>query len=790
MISIKMKITPKKYRCRLAALLLTLLLFSISSAVRPDCQAEAGEDTAMVQADDSMKQGRKAFKHGHFADAVNHWKAAVSIYASQEKNSALVDARYSLARGFQALGKYSYALTTLYKALDAIPELKDDAHIHSKLLGAIGQIHILSGDLNAARQYLETGLEIAANGSQPEVRAALFLSLGNLAVLENKPDAAIEYYGISKKLADQAGNSVLAAKAQICTARIYSERQHNGKAIPLLERAFKSLEKEPHSHDKAYNLIAVGRLYARIHSTASKETEDDILRRTYLTFKAASETAASIQDPRAASYASGYMGNLYETQERFQDALQLTHQAIAVLQKIHAPEIIFRWQWQTGRLLAARGDNPKAIAAYRRAVNDMEELRNKFTLSCKTCSWRSFRQLAEPIYLELTDLLLQHSATLDDNQQIQKALLAARMVMDQLKIAELQDYFQDDCVIALKTKETSLETILEHTAVVYPIQFPQRLELLVSFPDQLKRYTLSVDADELKKTTDSLRIHLEQPDTRLYRSSARQLYYWLVRPFENDLRQKEIKTLVFAPDGPLRTIPMAALYDRKQKQFLIEQYAVVTTPGLTLIAPRRLPRDNMRISLNGLTQAVQGFAPLPHIAQEMDAVQKLYDSAVLKDKAFTIERLAETYQKSPYTVIHIASHGKFDSDPEKTYLLTYDSKLTMDTLQSIIEQGRFREKAVELLTLSACETAAGDERAALGLAGAGIKAGARTVLASLWFVNDEAAARLVATFYEQLKDSSLSRAQALQNAQLKQLKNRRFRHPAYWAAFLLIGNWL
>jgi len=785
-----MKMPQKKYCCRRAAILLTLFLFSISSAIIPDCHAETSKDTAaIVQADDSMIQGRKAFNQGHFTDAVNHWQVAVSIYALHKKNSALINALYSLARGFQALGKYSRALTTLYKALDFIPELKD-ARMHTKLMGAIGQMHTLTGDLNAARQYLETGLEIAAKESQPEISADLFLSLGNLAILENKPDAAIKYYSISKKEADQTDNSVLAAKALINIARIYSERQHFGKAVPLLERAFISLQKEPHSHDKAYNLIAIGQLYARMHSAAAKETENDILRKAYLTFKAASETAASINDPRAASYALGYMGNLYETQERFQDALQLTHQAVSALQKVRAPEILFRWQWQTGRLLAAMGDNPKAIAAYRRAVTTLQSLRNEFAMSCQSCPHQSYRQLAEPVYLELTDLLLQHSAAINDDRQIQKALLAARTVMDQLKIAELQDYFQDDCVIGLKTKETILENILEHTAVVYPIQFPERLELLVSFPDLLKRYTSPVGADELKEKIDSLRIQLEQPDTRLYRDLARQLYDWLVRPFENDLRQKGIKTLVFAPDGPLRTIPMAALFDRKQKQFLIEQYAVVTTPGLTLIAPRQLPRDNMRILLGGLTKAVQDSDPLLHVADEMDAVKKLFDSTLLKDEAFTIENMERAYQKSPYTVIHIASHGKFHSVPEKTFLLTYDAKLTMDKLQSIIEQGRFREKAVELLTLSACQTAVGDERAALGLAGAGVKAGARTVLASLWFINDESAAWLVSTFYEQLKDSSLSRAQALQNAQLKLLKSRRFRHPAYWAAFLLIGNWL
>ena len=114
----------------------------------------------------------------------------------------------------------------------------------------------------------------------------------------------------------------------------------------------------------------------------------------------------------------------------------------------------------------------------------------------------------------------------------------------------------------------------------------------------------------------------------------------------------------------------------------------------------------------------------------------------------------------------------------------------MNRLAQTIGLRRFQEEPLELLVLSACQTAAGDDRAALGLAGIALKAGARSALATLWFINDEATSVLVSEFYRQLQDPSISKAKALQNAQLMLVRDKRYRHPSLWAPFLLIGNWL
>ncbi|HUR59944.1 MAG TPA: CHAT domain-containing protein, partial [Opitutaceae bacterium] len=111
-------------------------------------------------------------------------------------------------------------------------------------------------------------------------------------------------------------------------------------------------------------------------------------------------------------------------------------------------------------------------------------------------------------------------------------------------------------------------------------------------------------------------------------------------------------------------------------------------------------------------------------------------------------------------------------------------------LRRAIAAGKLREEPLELLVLSACHTASGDERAALGLAGVALASGARSALASLWAVSDESTAFLMTRFYEYLARDGMTKAAALRQAQLDLSREDRFSHPAYWAAFLLIGNWL
>ena len=227
------------------------------------------------------------------------------------------------------------------------------------------------------------------------------------------------------------------------------------------------------------------------------------------------------------------------------------------------------------------------------------------------------------------------------------------------------------------------------------------------------------------------------------------------------------------------------------ERFLVDRYALATVPSLRLIEPKPLARIDLQPLLSGLSDPVQGFPPLPYVDNELAAISNVIGGEVLQNQSFVRGRIERSLGGTPHSVVHIASHAQFTGDAKESFILTYDGKLDMDSLESFIKLSRFRDQPVELLTLSACETAAGDDRAALGLAGLAVKSGARSALASLWYVNDRASSLMVADFYQKLQGQpGISKARALQLAQIETKADLRYRHPAYWAPLLLIGNWL
>ncbi len=268
---------------------------------------------------------------------------------------------------------------------------------------------------------------------------------------------------------------------------------------------------------------------------------------------------------------------------------------------------------------------------------------------------------------------------------------------------------------------------------------------------------------------------------------ARQLYDWIIQPLSEELVDQNIDTLVVAPDGILRLIPFSAL--NNGSRFLIEAMAVSTVSAASLTALESDSADRHLALLNGLTVEKEGFAPLPYVAKELAAIKKMVPGKVLMDEAFTLPNLWSEINGQDYNIVHMASHAVFGSRPENSFLLTYSGKLYVDELEQLVSASKYRGKILDLLMLSACETAMGDERAAFGLAGVALSAGAKSTVATLWEADDQAAALVVEEFYKQFVGSDTSKAKALQAAQLKLLESDGFNHPSFWAAFTLIGNW-
>jgi CHAT domain-containing protein len=234
---------------------------------------------------------------------------------------------------------------------------------------------------------------------------------------------------------------------------------------------------------------------------------------------------------------------------------------------------------------------------------------------------------------------------------------------------------------------------------------------------------------------------------------------------------------------------MAALYDGQK--YLIEKYSIALAPGLQLLQPQPLKRQQLKGLLGGLSEARQGFSALPAVALEVNQIESQIPAQVLLDQTFTSTTLQSQLNSAPFPVIHLATHGRFSSKAEDTFILTWDDRINvkqLDTLLRSREQGDLNP--IELLVLSACQTATGDRRAALGLAGLAVRSGARSTLATLWSVNDRSTASLMVEFYRELGQPGVTKAQAVRNAQLTLLKQPQYEHPYYWAPFILLGNWL
>ena len=727
-------------------------------------------------------QGKLAWQKGDFAQAISHWEEALNADKNRDNIHRQCQLQDNLSQAYQSIGQLRSARTALETAQHLAEELNDPG-LNATILNHFGSLYQSSGHFDLAEHSFQQGLDIAERDNNNEILAALYNNQGNLFLAMGRNQEAAKSYLKSIELSRSEQNSLLLATAQInYVAAIGGEGSHKLQANSILEQARETLRQVENFHPKACALIRLGLSYQDLPEKNQYQTDIPLQ-----VFSEAAEIAEKIGDQRTLSYALGYAGKRHKKEQNLLTALELTRQAVLAAQQAGAAEALYRWQWQTARLLNELGERAAAIAAYRRTIYTLQSIRQEMD-SCNGNSASQFRETASVVCFELIDLLLQRSEIEKDPEKQTSLLMETRDLIELLRVYELRNYFKDDCVDVAHSNTVKLDNLSKTAAVIYPILLKNRTELLVTLPTGLKRFTLTVDKQTLTQEVKKFRRLLEKRTTREFLPHAQRLYDDLIRPLEEDLHSAGVDTLVFVPGGILRTIPLAALHDGKQ--FLNNSYATVLTPGLNLIDPHPVNRQNIRIIVAGLTKPTQGFPALPYVEPELQAITSLYPSTVLLDEDFVTQKFKESLQQESFNVLHIASHGQFKNDVEQTFILSFDGKITMSTLGEDIGYLQFRPEPLDLLVLSACETAAGDELAALGLAGVAIKAGARSAVATLWHINDAATTILIEEFYRQIQNPMVSRATALQRAQLKLEHDPRYEHPAYWSPFLLINNWL
>ncbi|PLZ82809.1 CHAT domain-containing protein, partial [Fischerella thermalis] len=524
------------------------------------------------------------------------------------------------------------------------------------------------------------------------------------------------------------------------------------------------------------------------------------------TLAEAATQAKNLGDKQAEAYALGNRGALYEqrgSKEDLSQAEKFTRQALNVVSSLESPYISYQYFWQLGRIRKAQGDVPDAIAAYTKAYNALQSLRSDLVAVNPEVQF-SFRSSVEPVYRQLVELELEYAQSLKANnkeQESQKRLTQARNVLESLQLAELNNFFREACV---ETNSKPIDQLDTNAAVVYPIILSnqqqsdanvERLEVILSLPKQPPRlYSTTLKKQELEETVEQIQAFLKSPEPNLEQSLPyyQKVYDWLIRPLQQDLENSKIKTLVFVLDEKLRNIPMSVLHDGKQ--YLLQKYAIALTPGLQLINPKPLTEINIKAITAGISEPREGFEGLPQVKQELKQIEDLgvATKSLLNDK-FTTKEVQNQILNSDVSIIHLATHAQFSSIADDTFILFWDQRMNVKQLGNLLRNNTLTSRRpIELLVLSACETAIGDQRATLGLAGVAVRSGARSTMATLWSVQDDSTAKFMGHLYSQLeraKKTKINKAQALQQAQLALLNDQQYSNPHYWAPFVVVGNW-
>ncbi|MBE9133868.1 CHAT domain-containing protein [Tychonema sp. LEGE 07196] len=437
---------------------------------------------------------------------------------------------------------------------------------------------------------------------------------------------------------------------------------------------------------------------------------------------------------------------------------------------------------------------------------------------------QSLRGLRNAINSNIRDSVIQSAFRSEIGRNLDVGQISAALpLLEKSFSQEFREYFginvsSDELLspddIKKKLASAGAETGTK-PSLIYLFSRAEKLDLmLVTSCGAVVHKTVSqANREELLKVVTEFRGEITKPGARTttsYLPSAQKLYKWMVAPLEEDLQKCETDTISFVVDRGLRGMPFAALHDGKQ--FLVEKYSLSLMPSINLTDSRYVDLRNSQVLAMGASEFSE-LNPLPAVPAEIAAISREWPGASFLNEGFTLENLKQQHQSRPFGIIHLATHGEFrPGAPSNSFIQLWNSRLRLNELQNL----RLNNPQVNLLVLSACRTAVGDESAELGFGGLALQAGVQTALGSLWYVSDEGTLGLMNEFYQHLKTAPI-KAAALREAQIAMLRGNvrleggklrgssrgegvelpqslqgfadlKLSHPYYWSAFVMIGS--
>ncbi|MEO1180812.1 MAG: CHAT domain-containing protein, partial [Cyanobacteria bacterium J06636_28] len=646
-------------------------------------------------------QGSLYLAQGQTRNAWQAWKNATEQYQQADYFEGVVKSLLNQAQALRSLGFFRRSSDRISQ-VKTLLEDQPDSILKAELSLSMGETQRLLGNLDESEEVLKDKLEfIESLNPSDDLATRFYLSLGNtqrslakqeitsaertgqqIDKIEEYRDALSQYQRIPR-----TGALSTYIHGQLNQLAIFIEISNWTDAQALYTPLLTEINELPPGRSSAFSRLTLAHLLldvveqcknniscppAGILADASQQSRN--LLTTVSEQTKLSETDQTPSDPVAYSYALGYLGHLDELEKNNPEAQQLTEQA---LNFTNQPSINYQWNWQLGRLSK---NQIRKLWYYDKAFQDVKKVRNDIAYVSPDARF-DFRDRIEPLYREYISLLLPENSTTFEGDP--KQLRQAQTVINDLRVAELQSLLAcgllqpDDGIPRADIQDIVSKE--KNTAIIYPIILPDksgedRLEVLVQLPDKtIKRYKSrkiisntdnAKPASPIEEKLDLFRKELEQPyfSSKRGKVPAADLYDWLIRPAEKqNLFSESIDTLTFVLDGVFRNIPMAALYDKEKKQFLIEKYAVAVTFG-NLKLPESPPETTFKVLTAGLSDKPQlpKFGPLPFVKKELDFIRETVpDTDEIQNQSFTQKSLKTALDSPKYNVVHLATHGQF-----------------------------------------------------------------------------------------------------------------------------------
>jgi len=784
---------------------------------------------------------------GEYPKAIEFYTQSLIIYRYIHDLDGEAASLGNLGTAYGDMGEYPKAIEFYAQSL-SIKRNINDRNGEALSLINIGNTYDDLGQYPKAIEFYEQSLEIQRDIGDRKGEAASLGSLCNTYNHMGQYPKAIEFYEQSLEIQRDIGDRNGEASSLTGLGSSYGLLQQYPKAIEFYEQSLEIQRDIGDRNGEASSLNNLGTVYRYLGKYA----------KAFEFYEQSLRIQRDIDDREGEGHSLNNIGSLLEKQQKLELAIVFYKQSVNVREGIRQglrqlpheqqesyTQTVARTYRRLADLLISQGRLLEAQQVLE--LLKIQELRD-FTRNARAggeTDGIALSHLEQDILDKYGTLIAFGSKLYECEQKKCSTLSQLRDQLDQLTRNFNQDtntfrktlqerLAKDPSLLEPEQVRNTADKIVTAepgTILVYPLVLKDKIRILLATRAGEKgvvfrTFETPVTQEQLWSKVSQFRTQLSNPnDEKELKATSQELYNWLIKPLEGEIKDKNVHHLVFSLDRSTRYIPMAALFDGKQ--YLIERYAISTilNAGLTDVKDH-LPKNKQDISVlaMGVSKAFPGFDALKNVPSELaNIVQQtgktnagIFPGSEYLDEAFNFRSLRDHLQG--IKILHIATHGKFESGrPADSFILSgTGDKLTVEQIQTL--QNYMAD--THLVVLSACETALGgidtDGIEMSGISFYFLTNGAKTVIASLWVVNDASTSELMQQFYQNLSTGTMTKSEALREAQIamiqgknlsssnrdrssvnmlgqsknSELISRNLSHPYYWAPFILIGNGL